>query len=109
MQSIIEVCAGATLSLAFGLCATSRDGAEVPVDLTGSTVLVFFETTGSALKKTATVLGHASAGVVEIALTPAETRTLKPGGMVEVERRIGGQQESFGICQMRISHGPNDD
>lgn len=93
-----------------------KDGAGQAVDLTGSEIVFIAETATSTIRKStadATLLMPVPAlGGVTLKLTPEETRLFAVGRLksrYEIERRIGGTEETLVSGCLIVEEGLNDD
>ena len=90
---------------------TFMDGAS-PFDLTGSSlVLRVVNGTSEKIRRAMTLAGDPTTGVATIVLTSAETRSLPKDVACdyEVERRIGGDEETILVGSMTGVYGANDE
>ena len=111
-SALVPVRSGDTLSMKLVLKTLVND-VETPVDLTGSVIAFSFQTTNGTIHKKSNVNGSGvvvtspATGVVEIELTPAETRRLKIGrkSVWQATRMFGGKEENAGSGIFDVTEG----
>lgn len=93
-----------------------KDGGGQVVDLTGSVLVFTAETAASTIRKStadATLMMPVPAsGEVTLKLTPEETRLFAVGRLrsrYEIERRLGGNEETLVSGCLIVEEGLNDD
>jgi hypothetical protein len=93
-----------------------KDGAGQVVDLAGSEIVFIAETASSTIRKTTAdgslLMPSPALGEVTLKLTPAETRLFAIGRLrsrYEIERRIGGSEETLVSGCVVVEEGINDD
>ena len=93
-----------------------KDGAEQLVDFTGSEIVFIAETATSTIRKSTAdgtlQMPVPPSGEITLKLTPEETRLFAVGRLrsrYEIERRIGGTEETLVSGCLVVEEGLNDD
>jgi hypothetical protein len=93
-----------------------KDSVGQAIDLTGSVLVFIAETATSLIRKSTSdgtlLMTVPASGEITLKLTPAETRKFVVGRLksrYEIERRIGGHDETLVIGCLVVEEGLNDD
>jgi hypothetical protein len=90
------------------------DEVETPLDLTGSEIVFFAQYSSEAIRKSSAdgdISIDVASGTVRIPITLEDSRLFPVSAYVryEIERRMGGGQETLLEGNLRVQSGINDD